>query len=43
MDYEQMEIDITLESDRDLKENMQGDCQVRTGSDHGVSAPTKVK
>ena len=23
MDYEQMEIDITLESDRDLKENMQ--------------------
>ena len=38
MDYEQMEIDITLESDRDLKENMQ-DCQVRTGADHGVSAP----
>lgn len=39
MDYEQMEIDITLESDRDLKENMQATAQVRTWADYGVSAP----
>ena len=43
MDYEQMEIDITLESDRDLKREYAGDCQVRTGADYGVSAPDQGK
>ena len=31
MDYEQMEIDITLESDRDLKENMQATAKFALG------------
>lgn len=31
MDYEQMKIDITLESDRDLKENMQATAKFALG------------
>lgn len=31
MDYEQMEIDITLESDRDLKENTQATAKFALG------------
>lgn len=43
MDYEQMEIDITLESDRDLKENMQATAKFALGADYGVSAPDQGK
>ena len=43
MDYEQMEIDITLESDRDLKENMQATAKFALGQIMEYQHPTKVK
>ena len=43
MDYEQMEIDITLESDRDLKENMQATAKFALGQIMEYQNPTKVK
>lgn len=43
MDYEQMEIDITLESDRDLKENMQSTAKFALGQIMEYQHPTKVK
>lgn len=43
MDYEQMEIDITLESDRDLKENMQATAKFALGQIMKYQHPTKVK
>lgn len=43
MDYEQMEIDITLESDRDLKENMQATAKFALGQIIEYQHPTKVK
>ena len=42
-DYEQMEIDITLESDRDLKENMQATAKFALGQIMEYQHPTKVK
>ncbi len=42
-DYEQMEIDITLESDRDLKENMQATAKFALGQIMEYMHPTKVK
>lgn len=42
MDYEQMEIDITLESDRDLKENMQATAKFALGQIMEYQHPTKV-
>ncbi len=36
-DYEQMEIDITLESDRDLKENMQATAKFALGRSWSIS------
>lgn len=43
MDYEQMEIDITLESDRDLKENMQATAKFALGQIMEYSAPDQGK
>ena len=43
MDYEQMEIDITLESDRDLKENMQATAKFALGQIMDYHHPTKVQ
>lgn len=43
MDYEQMEIDITLESDRDLEENMQATAKFALGQIMEYQHPTKVK
>ena len=43
MDYEQMEIDITLESDRDLKENMQATAKFALRQIMEYQHPTKVK
>lgn len=43
MDYEQMEIDITLESDRDLKENMQATAKFALEQIMEYQHPTKVK
>lgn len=43
MDYEQMEIDITLESDRDLKENMQATAKFALGQIMEYQHPTEVK
>ena len=43
MDYEQMEIYITLESDRDLKENMQATAKFALGQIMEYQHPTKVK
>lgn len=43
MDYEQMEIDITLKSDRDLKENMQATAKFALGQIMEYQHPTKVK
>ena len=42
-DYEQMEIDVTLESDRDLKENMQATAKFALGQIMEYQHPTKVK
>lgn len=42
-DYEQMEIDVTLESDRDLKENMQATAKFALGQIMEYTHPTKVK
>ena len=42
-DYEQMEIDVTLESDRDLKENMQATAKFALGQIMKYQHPTKVK
>lgn len=41
MDYEQMEIDITLESDRDLKENMQATASSHWGRLWSISTRPK--
>lgn len=43
MSYEQMEIDVTLESDRDLKENMQAAAKFALGQIMEYTHPTKVK
>lgn len=42
-DYEQMEIDVTLERDRDLKENMQAAAKFALGQIMEYVHPTKVK
>ena len=42
-EYEQMEIDVTLESDRDLKENMQATAKFALGQIMEYQHPTKVK
>lgn len=42
-DYTQMEIDVTLESDRDLKENMQAAAKFALGQIMEYQHPTKVK
>lgn len=42
-DYEQMEIDVTLERDRDLKENMQATAKFALGQIMEYVRPTKVK
>lgn len=42
-DYEQMEIDVTLERDRDLKENMQATAKFALGQIMEYVHPTKVK
>lgn len=42
-DYTQMEIDVTLESDRDLKENMQAAAKVALGQIMEYTHPTEVK
>lgn len=42
-DYEQMEIDVTLKSDRDLKENMQATAKFALGQIMEYQHPTKVK
>lgn len=42
-DYTQMEIDITLESDRDLKENMQAAAKFALGQIMEYTHPTEVK
>ena len=43
MGYEQMEIDVTLESDRDLKENMQATAKFALGQIMEYSHPSNVK
>lgn len=43
MDYQQMEIDVTLESDRDLKENMQATAKFALGQIMEYTHPTNVK
>lgn len=43
MDYQQMEIDVTLESDRDLKENMQATAKFALGQIMEYTHPTSVK
>lgn len=42
-DYTQMEIDVTLESDRDLKENMQATAKFALGQIMEYTHPTEVK
>lgn len=42
-DYTQMEIDVTLESDRDLKENMQAVAKFALGQIMEYTHPTEVK
>lgn len=42
-DYTQMEIDVTLESDRDLKENMQAAAKFTLGQIMEYTHPTEVK
>lgn len=42
-DYEQMEIDVALERDRDLKENMQAAAKFALGQIMEYVHPTKVK
>lgn len=42
-DYTQMEIDVTLESDRDLKENMQAAAKFALGQIMEYTHPTEVK
>lgn len=42
-DYTQMEIDVTLESDRDLKENMQAAAKFVLGQIMEYTHPTEVK
>lgn len=42
-DYTQMEIDVTLESDRDLKENMQAVAKFALGRIMEYTHPTEVK
>ena len=42
-DYTQMEIDVTLESDRDLKENMQVAAKFALGQIMEYTHPTEVK
>ena len=42
-DYTQMEIDVTLESDRDLKENMQAAAKFALGQIMEYTPPTEVK
>lgn len=42
-DYTQMEIDVTLESDRDLKENMQAAAKFALGQSMEYTHPTEVK
>lgn len=42
-DYTQMEIDVTLESDRDLKENMQAAAKFALGQIMEYAHPTEVK
>lgn len=42
-DYTQMEIDVTLESDRDLKENMQAAAKFALGQIMEHTHPTEVK
>ncbi len=43
MGYEQMEIDVTLESDRDLKENMQATAKFALGQIMEYSHPSNVR
>ena len=43
MDYQQTEIDVTLESDRDLKENMQATAKFALGQIMEYTHPTNVK
>lgn len=43
MDYEQMELDVTLESDRNLKENMQAATKFALGQIMNYQRPTRVK
>ncbi len=42
-DYEQMELDVTLESDRDLKENMQSAARFALSQIKNYQNPTNVK
>lgn len=43
MDYEQMELDVTLESDRNLKENMQATTKFALRQIMNYQHPTRVK